>query len=167
MINLTTITLGFTTLTTALIAGLFYAYSCSVNPGLGKLPDMEYIAAMQSINMAIVNPVFMLSFIGTLLLLPTSTYLHYTGSFPARFIFLLIASLIYIIGTFGVTIFGNVPLNDALASFNLQKANIQEIADERSKFEESWNRLHTIRTFAAVTSLSLIIIACLYTDKNN
>lgn len=167
MINFTSITLGFTILTTALITGLFYAYSCSVNPGLGKLSDREYIAAMQSINLAIVNPVFMLSFIGTLLLLPLSTYLHYTKSFPARFIFLFIASLIYIIGTFGVTIFGNVPLNDALASFNLQEANIHEIANERSKFEESWNRLHTIRTFAAVTALSFVIIACLPTDNNN
>lgn len=67
MINFATITLGFTALTTALIAGLFYAYSCSVNPGLGNLPDKEYILTMQSINIAIINPVFMLSFIGTVI----------------------------------------------------------------------------------------------------
>lgn len=166
MINFTTITLGITAITTALIAGLFYAYSCSVNPGLGKLPDKEYIAAMQSINLAIINPVFMLSFMGTLILLPLSTYLHYSKPLPTRFILLSIASLIYVIGTFGITIFGNVPLNDTLANFDIQKAEGKEITDQRLNFEGSWNRLHSIRTVAAITALSVVIIACLYDEKN-
>ncbi|GLU53522.1 anthrone oxygenase family protein [Dyadobacter frigoris] len=167
MTNFTNITLGFTAISTALIAGLFYAYSCSVNPGLGKLPDKEYIAAMQSINLAIINPVFILSFMGTLILLPLCTYLHYARPFPARFVLLGIASLIYITGTFGITILGNVPLNDTLASYDIKAASINEIADQRIKFEVPWNRLHTIRTVAAVTALSLVIIACLYDHKNS
>lgn len=167
MINFASITLGFTALTTALIAGLFYAYSCSVNPGLGNLPDKEYILAMQSINIAIINPVFMLSFIGTVILLPLSAYLHYAKPLPVRFILLSIASSIYIVGTFGITIFGNVPLNDALAKFNIAEATIQEIADGRSKFEGPWNRFHAVRTIAAATALSFVIIACLCDEKNN
>ncbi|WP_159471473.1 DUF1772 domain-containing protein [Dyadobacter sp. 3J3] len=166
MINFSTVTLGFTTVTTALIAGLFYAYSCSVNPGLGKLPDKEYISAMQSINIAIINPVFMLSFMGTLVMLPLSAYLSYTRALPIRFVFLGIASIIYITGTFGVTIFGNVPLNETLGAFHIESATIREIADPRIKFEESWNRLHTIRTIAAVTALLFVIAACLCDDRN-
>ncbi|MFC6196062.1 DUF1772 domain-containing protein [Dyadobacter subterraneus] len=130
MINFANITLGFTALTTALIAGLFYAYSCSVNPGLGKLPDKEYLAAMQSINVAILNPVFMLSFIGTLVLLPLAACQFYSQSLSTRFIFLIVAALIFITGTFGVTIFGNVPLNNALAAFDINSASIQEIATQ-------------------------------------
>ena len=66
-----------TATTTGLIAGLFYSYSCSVNPGLAKLPDEGYVAAMQSINREILNPVFFATFIGTLLLLPISTWMHF------------------------------------------------------------------------------------------
>lgn len=48
--NMTTLILIITATVTALIAGLFYGYTCSVNLGLGKLADREYIAAMNSIN---------------------------------------------------------------------------------------------------------------------
>ena len=55
----TNIILTIAATTTALIAGLLYAYSCSVNIGLGRLADAEYISAMQSINKAIQNPLFL------------------------------------------------------------------------------------------------------------
>lgn len=149
-----------TAITAALIAGLFYAYSCSVNIGLARLSNAGYIAAMQAINKAILNPLFFVSFIGSLLLLPVSTFLHYQQPISNRFIFLLIATIIYIIGSFGVTIFGNVPLNEMLARFNLQAASDEEIANQRTKFELPWNRLHTIRTIASVISLVMVLIAC-------
>ena len=98
--KMTTITLILTATTTGLIAGLFYSYSCSVNPGLAKLPDGEYLAAMQSINRAILNPVFFATFIGTLLLLPVSTWLQYNEGASKSFSFLLAATLIYAIGVF-------------------------------------------------------------------
>src|SRR5206468_9628718 len=74
-----------TATTTALIAGLFYAYSCSVNAGLGKLSDAAYLAAMQSINREILNPLFFMSFMGTLLLLPVCTWVHYSKPVSLRF----------------------------------------------------------------------------------
>lgn len=138
---MTTIILILTTLTTALIADLFYSYSCSVNIGLGHLTDKEYLAAMQSINNAILDPLFFLSFMGTLVLLPVSCCLNYQES---SFVFLLWAAIIYVVGAFGVTVFGNVPLNEALAQFDLQSASLQEIANQRMKFEAPWNTLHAI-----------------------
>lgn len=150
--------LVFTAMTTALIGGLFYAYSCSVNPGLGRLPDAQYIAAMQSINEAIINPLFMLSFMGTLLLLPLSTYLLYSPSATARF-YLLLATLSYAVGVFGVTMLGNVPLNDALAKINLQ-ASAEELSRQRILFEGPWNHLHRIRTLAAAFTILCVVMAC-------
>ncbi len=70
MPTLPNIILVFTATTTALIAGLFYAWSCSVTLGLARLPDTVYIAFMQATNKAILNPVFFISFIGTAILLP-------------------------------------------------------------------------------------------------
>jgi uncharacterized membrane protein len=145
---------------TALIAGLFYAYSCSVNLGLGRLADREYLAAMQSINKAILNPLFFASFMGTLLMLPLSTYLHYRQVQDTRFMLLLVATIIYAAGTFGVTIFGNVPLNNVLDKFNIIKASATEISAQREMFEKPWLLLHNIRTVAAAISLILVIIGC-------
>jgi uncharacterized membrane protein len=116
---------------------------------------------MQSINRAILNPVFMLSFLGTVILLPLSAYLHYGQPIAARFWFLLAATIIYVVGAFGVTIAGNVPLNEALDAFNLQAASSEAIAMQRAKFEGPWNSLHTVRTIACVFSLVFVIIACL------
>ncbi|SEI39183.1 Uncharacterized membrane protein [Dyadobacter sp. SG02] len=152
-----------TALASGLIAGLFYAYSCSVNPGLGALTDAGYLAAMQSINRAILNPVFFFSFIGTVLLLPLSTYQHFgTGS---RFYLLLGATLVYVIGTFGVTVVGNVPLNEALDKMNLTGASARELAAYRLRFEGPWNKLHAIRTYASVISFIMVILACLTTPS--
>lgn len=155
------ILLAITAVLTALIAGLFYAYSCSVNIGLAKLPDNQYITAMQSINREIQNPVFFFSFIGTLLMLPISTFFQYKGGTMNGFWLLLAATTLYCIGTFGITIVGNVPLNEALDKFSLQSATIQEIANERTRFEIPWNRYHTIRTIASIITLLLVITACI------
>jgi uncharacterized membrane protein len=144
---------------TALIAGLFYAYSCSVNIALGKLSDEGYIAAMQSINREIQNPLFFTSFMGTLLLLPICTWTQYRAGGSPVFFLLLAATAIYIIGTFGVTMAGNVPLNEALDKFNLQAATAEEIARQRVQFEIPWNRLHAIRTVCSFVSLVLVLIA--------
>jgi uncharacterized membrane protein len=161
MKKMTTFILILTAVATALIAGLFYAYSCSVNPGLGKLSDEAYILAMQSINRAILNPVFFASFMGTLFLLPISTWLQYrSGGTSTAFYFLFAATIIYAVGTFGVTLVKNVPLNEALDKFNVKSASLEEMARQRRLFQAPWNNFNNIRTIANIASLVLVIIAC-------
>jgi uncharacterized membrane protein len=155
------ITLIATAFTTALIAGLFYAYSCSVNPGLGKLSDENYLSAMQSINREILNPVFFMSFMGTLILLPLSTWVQYSNPAPVRFYLLLGATLVYGVGTFGVTIFGNVPLNNMLDAFHIQSGSPETLNQQRELFEKPWNQLHAIRTVANAVALLLVLLACI------
>lgn len=150
---------------TALMAGLFYSWTCSVTPGLAQLPDREYISAMQSMNRAIQNPVFFICFIGAVILLPLSAYLKYDQTTMTSFWFLIGATITYIIGVFGLTIFGNVPLNEALNVFRLEEASSREIMLQRSAFEVPWNRLNLIRTVASTLSIVLVIMACL-SEKN-
>ena len=157
---MTNIILILTTTTTGLMAGLFFAWSCSVIPGLARLPDAGYLAAMQAMNRAILNPLFLAAFIGTLLLLPLSTILQYGRPAPARFWLLLAAAIVYAVGVFGVTMAGNVPLNEALDTFNLGSASASDLAAQRAAFERPWNDLHLIRTWASTLSLLLAIIAC-------
>jgi uncharacterized membrane protein len=162
MFTFTNSILFLSAVATALISGLFYAWSCSVIPGLARVSDTTYLEAMQQINRAILNPVFFISFLGTALLLPVCTWLQYSAALTPRFWLLVMASLIYLVGTFGVTIAGNVPLNNMLDKFHLATASVQDLAAMRTKFENAWVYLHTIRTVAGVITLVLVIIACLY-----
>lgn len=141
------------------MAGLFFSYSVSVNPGLNRLPDAQYLAAMQSINRAILNPVFLPVFVGTPLILGLSTILNFgTGE---RFWLLLAASLVFVFGTFAVTIGGNVPLNEALDAFSLADADAGAIQQMRARFENPWNRLHTFRMLCSVLASALSLAAAL------
>lgn len=161
MLTLIDIVLLLTTVASSLAGGLFYAWSCSVIPGLKKLPDKVYIEAMQSFNSAILNPVFFASFIGTLVLLPICVYLNYDPVQSTRFYLLLVALILYVAGVFGVTAFGNVPLNRKLDNFNLKTATEQSVSLERKNFEKPWISLHSIRTCAGILVIVLEVIACL------
>jgi uncharacterized membrane protein len=159
MLTVSNLVLIITATATALMAGLFYAFSCSVNLGLARLSNAEYVSAMQSINRAVRNPIFFAAFFGAPMLLPLSTFLHYGQSM--RFRFLLAATVIYLVGVFGVTVFGNIPLNNALDRFNLEAATEEETALPRANFEMRWNNLNTIRTVSSTLAVILLVIACL------
>jgi uncharacterized membrane protein len=161
--KMTTFVLIITAVLTALIGGLFYAYSCSVVLGLGKLSDAEYLKAMQNINREILNPVFFLSFMGTAILLPLSAFLF--RGHQSVFIFLLLATLAYLIGVFGVTAVGNVPMNDALDKFDISNSTILEIKQMRANFESRWNFLNNIRTIFSVISIILVACACVWNKE--
>lgn len=145
---------------TGLLAGLFFGYAVSVNGGLHRLKDHEYVAAMKSINTVIQNPPFFLSFFGPVVLLPLVTILSWSIDSP-RSILLLAASGLYVIGTFGLTLVGNIPLNHKLARFNLDTATPDAISQARAEFEGPWNRWHLIRTIASAAATAAIFAACL------
>lgn len=147
--------------TTALMAGLFFAWSYSVTLGLARLSNTDYISAMQAMNRAIQNPFFFCCFFGALLMLPLSAYLYYEVPTPIRFWLLLSATIVYGVGVMGVTIVGNIPLNQALDAFDLSTASADEMARQRSQFEIPWNRLNMIRTISSGLALVLVIVACI------
>ena len=161
MITPANLILILTATVTALIAGLFFAWSCSVTIGLARIPDTMYIAAMQAMNRAILNPVFLICFVGNVLLLPLSAYMFYSTPVSTRFILLVTAAVVYLVGVFGVTILGNVPMNESLDAFDLSAASPADIAAQRIAFEKPWNTLNMVRSVASTLSVVLVIIACL------
>ena len=54
-----------TTLGAAVMGGVFYAFSTGVMQALGRLPSPQGAAAMQSVNIAVINPLFLGLFLGT------------------------------------------------------------------------------------------------------
>ena len=151
--------LSITVLFSGLIAGLLFSYSCSVNLGLHHLSDFEYIRAMQSINKEIQNIYFLSVFVGLLLLFPLAIWTNYSASKKPVFYLLLGATIIYLLGVFVVTVFGNVPLNNQLAEVNLSSANQETLSMFRNQFETDWAKFHLIRTAASMISFLLAIIA--------
>jgi uncharacterized membrane protein len=82
---------------------------------LARLEPPQGIAAMQLINITVINPSFVVVFMGTaaacIFLLVSSLLKWYQSGIT----YLLVGSLLYLFGTFLVTIAFNVPLNNALA----------------------------------------------------
>ena len=150
-----------TVLLTGLLAGLFYGYDCSVIKGLGALPDKMYLRSFQSIDNEILNPYFFMSFMGSLVVLPICCWVCYKNGATNSLYFLVAALIIYVIGVFGVTAFGNVPLNEMLKKIDIENATAESLSQLRNKFETNWNRLHHIRTYASILSFLLTIIACI------
>jgi uncharacterized membrane protein len=142
-----------------LAAGLFYSYDCSVVNGLGNLNDKEYLSAFQSINRAILNPYFFLSFMGSLILLPIAAWVTYKGGNTASFYYMLAAAVLYALGVFGVTVVGNVPLNNMLDKFDMVNASPEAIQNMRQKFEAKWNLLQHVRTYAGLLAFAAAVIA--------
>ena len=146
-------------LLSALIMGLLYGYACSVNPGLHKLGNVEYLAAMQSINKEIQNPFFFISFMGTLLVLPAATWYSRSHASPICFYLLLAATIVYFVGVIGVTALGNIPLNNTLDRFDIAQASATDLLQQRKAFETPWNTFHLVRTLFSVITTMLTIAA--------
>ncbi len=153
------ITLFIAVLLTGLSAGFFYAWEVSVIQGTKLISDKSYLETMQSINRAIINPAFLLIFMGSMIVLAASSYLQYKGGVNLSFWFILSATVVYVIGTFGVTMGGNVPLNEALDALNLNTTGAEELRNFRMAYEVKWNKLHTIRTLFSVISFTLSLLA--------
>jgi len=139
---------------TGLSAGLFYAWLVSVIPGTRKVSGSTYLETMQSINRAILNPLFFLIFFGSLIFLGISSVMEFQQKSPA-FWLLLASSITYLLGTFGVTVMGNVPLNNQLDVLKLAELSPEKISEFRKYYESNWNRLHLMRTIFSVLSFVL------------
>ena len=99
-----------------LVAGIFLAFSSFVMGALGRIPPEQGTNAMQSINIVVINRSFFLAFFGTAALCGALLVgAWFWWSTPAGK-FLLLGSLLYLVGVVGVTMLGNVPLNNALAA---------------------------------------------------
>lgn len=146
----------FTALGCGLVAGVFFAFSTFVMNALARLQPKEGIIAMQSINITAINPLFMLALFGTAaacIFLAVSSVLKWHQPGAA---YLLIGSLLYLIGTVLVTIAFNVPLNDALA---IAKPDSTEGANLWARYLTNWTFWNHVRTIAALAA-ALILGLC-------
>jgi len=139
-----------------LMAGLFFAFSVSVMKALAGLPPNAGMAAMQSINIAIINPVFLAAFFGTAaacVLVMIASLLRWHEPAAA---YLLVGSSLYLVGTFLVTFVFNVPRNKALAS--VAPAN-PESTGVWTDYLSKWTAWNHVRAAAACAGATLLSVA--------
>ncbi|WP_406683404.1 DUF1772 domain-containing protein [Seonamhaeicola sp. MEBiC1930] len=144
-----------TVLLNALSTGFFFTWSVSVILGTQKVGDLTYLNTMQNINREILNPAFLIVFFGSLITLILTAYLQFNNK--TVFGLVLVSTIIYLIGTFGVTAFGNVPLNKELEGLNITKLNLIELRGFRTYYENAWNNFHGIRTISSIVSFILLL----------
>ncbi|MGZ8178522.1 anthrone oxygenase family protein [Williamsia sp. SKLECPSW1] len=143
-------------LCSGLVAGLFAAFSYSVMPGLHRADDRTFVVAMQRINVAILNPVFLVLFFGgSVLALAAWWTLRADRLGP----WALAAAVLYLIGVI-VTVALNVPLNDRLAS-----AGLDDPASARRAFESSWVAWNLVRTALHTAAFAVVVLGLVVTRE--
>jgi uncharacterized membrane protein len=139
-----------------LIAGFFFAFSVCVMQALGKIEAPQGIAAMQSINVVVINPWFMSAFFGTAALCLAAVIAAATRWDDARAVYWLAGGAIYLGGTIAVTMMFNVPRNNLLAA--LDPSSPEAAAYWRS-YLSTWTQWNHVRTVAPLLASLLFICA--------
>jgi uncharacterized membrane protein len=141
----------------ALVAGVFFAFSTFVMKALGKLPPAQGVAAMQSINVVVINPWFLTVFFGAavacvVVMIGSLARWHTAGS-----AFLLAGSVLYLVGTIVVTMRFNVPRNNKLAAVMPQGPEAATLWASYISSWTAWNHVRTIAAFAAAVLFSIAL----------
>ena len=139
-----------------LMAGTFFAFSTFVMQALARLAPGQGIAAMQSINVVVINPLFMAGFMGTAAVCVVLAVVSLVRWDESEAAYALAGSLLYLVGTFGVTIAFNVPRNDALAAVD---PDSDDGARVWAGYVRSWTAWNHVRTVAALAAAGALIIA--------
>jgi uncharacterized membrane protein len=140
-----------------LIAGVFFAFSAFVMKALGSLPPAQGIAAMQSINVAVLNALFLGTFLGTAvtcIILAAFSLLSWNKTGTG---YLLAGSTIYLIGTVLVTGMFNVPRNEALAAVDPASADAAHLWAGYVTGWTTWNHVRTAAALVAAASLTIAL----------
>ncbi len=145
-----------TALGCGLVAGILFAFSTSVMQALARLPAAQGIAAMQSINITVFNPLFMGAFFGTAAACVLVVVFSLLRGNEAGAAYLLSGSLVYLIGTILVTMAFNVPRNNALAAVDPQSADSARLW---VGYVTSWTAWNHVRTAAALAAAALFTVA--------
>jgi uncharacterized membrane protein len=141
---------------TALLAGNFFAFSAFLMRALGGLSAERGIVAMQAITVAIKWPVFLILFFGTAALcavLAGSAMLHWDAPGSC---YLLAGTLLFLLGTFAVTMMRNVPFNRELIAV---APDTKDARDLWKRFQASWSMWNHVRTISAFLACAALILA--------
>jgi uncharacterized membrane protein len=140
-----------------LMAGLFFIFSNTIMTALGRLAPAGGIATMQAINTVILNPLFLLTFMGTatlsVMLVIAALMGWHTGTGTG---WIHAGAALYLVGIIGVTMIVNVPMNNALMAADPASS---EGAAFWARYLVDWTRWNHVRTVAGLLGTLSYILA--------
>jgi uncharacterized membrane protein len=95
------------------MAGVFGLDAHAIMPGLGNTDDRTFVGAFQSIDRAIINPLFIPTFVGALLFTGLAGVLHLREDVRSVLPWIVAAFVLYL-AAFIITVRIHVPLNDEI-----------------------------------------------------
>jgi uncharacterized membrane protein len=148
-------TLIAATMTIGLMAGAFGLYAHTIMPGLGKTDDRTFVGAFQQIDTAIINPLFIPTFVGALGLTGLAVALHLAEDERSALPWIVAAFVLYL-AVFVITLGVNVPLNDDIKAAG-NPDHLADLAAVRQRFDEArWAAWNIVRAIASTTALGCL-----------
>ena len=117
------------------------------------------MSAMQSINIVIINPIFLGVFLGTgaaCIFLIIGSILRWQNGGAA---YLLAGAVVYLLGSIVVTVVCNVRMNDALAAAPATEPKSTELWSNYLSNWTQWNRVRTVASLGATAFLTIALIS--------
>jgi uncharacterized membrane protein len=143
------------TMTMGLMAGVFGVYANSIMPGLGRTDDRTFVGAFQSIDRAIINPLFLAVFFGALVFTGLAVVLH-LGEAGRPVLPWAVAAFVLYLAVVVVTLGVNVPLNDGIKAAG-DPDRVADLAAVRDRFNEAgWVRWNVARTVASTAAFGCL-----------
>ncbi|MEP5759502.1 MAG: anthrone oxygenase family protein [Litoreibacter sp.] len=148
----------------ALVSGVFLAFSDFIMRSLAHTGGIGGVDAMQAINREVFRWVFMTLFIG---MAPISLGIAAYGEFvvgngPGTLF--VLAGLIYFLGCFGVTVFFNVPMNEALAGMDASSPAASDYWT--GTYMPRWTFWNSVRTAASALSAAMLLFGLLWLTQS-
>ena len=154
----------FAILAYALLGGVFLAFSDFIMRSLALTGGHGGIEAMQAINREVFRWVFMVLFLG---MAPVSLLIAGYGAFglsgPAGTL-IMMAGLVYFVGCFGVTVFFNVPMNEALAGMETSSGSTRDYWMQT--YVPRWTFWNSVRTAACTVAAALLLFGLLWMTQS-
>ena len=159
------ILIQFAVLAYAFVGGVFLAFSDFIMRSLALTGGHGGVEAMQTINREVFSWVFMALFLGMAAVsLVLAGYAAFGLSGPAGTM-IMFAGLVYLIGCFGVTVFFNVPMNEALAGMELSTEATRDYWYQM--YVPRWTFWNTVRTAACAVSAALLLVGLLWMTQSS
>ena len=155
--------LQFSILAYAFVGGVFLAFSDFIMRSLAHTSGTGGVEAMQVINREVFRWVFMALFLGMAAMSVFIVIYSWItlGIGPGTLI--LLGALVYLVGCFAVTVFFNVPMNEALAGMDL--SNEATRGYWMDTYVPRWTMWNTVRTIACALAAALVLFGLVWLSQ--
>ena len=145
-----------------LMAGFFFAFSVDVAPAMTHLDAAAYITTQQWINSVVRNALFGGVYFGAVILPFGAALFAALGKKRRLALFWCVLGLTYFGLVFWVTRSINIPINNALASWNPAAP-----PPDWTQLRNTWNQSNLLRTWGAFACFAAALLATLVRARQN